>query len=54
MGPLRDQMSVETAGAIIWTLASPEVHRMLTRQCSWSAAQYRDWLRTTLTATLLP
>jgi AcrR family transcriptional regulator len=53
-GPLRDQMSVEAAGSIIWTLTSAEVHRMLTVQCSWTPGQYRDWLRTTLTATLLP
>jgi len=53
-GPLRDGMPIETASSIIWTLAGPEVHRMLTARCSWSPEQYRDWLRTTLIATLLP
>jgi AcrR family transcriptional regulator len=52
-GSLRDDMSVETAGSIIWTLASPEVHRMLTVECEWTRQQYQDWLRQTLTATLL-
>jgi AcrR family transcriptional regulator len=53
-GPLRDDMSVETAGSILWTLASPDVHRMLTVDCSWTSQQYQNWLRETLTATLLP
>lgn len=53
-GPLRDEMTVETAGSILWTLASPEVHRMLTVQSSWTSQQYQDWLTDTLTATLLP
>ena len=29
-------MSEEEAGAIIWTLASPEVHRALTQDCGWA------------------
>ncbi|MEP7054844.1 MAG: helix-turn-helix domain-containing protein [Actinomycetota bacterium] len=53
-GPLRNEMTVETAGSILWTLASPDVHRMLTVQNSWTSQQYQDWLRETLTATLLP
>ncbi len=53
-GPLRDEMTVETAGSILWTLASPDVHRMLTVQSSWTSQQYQEWLRETLTATLLP
>lgn len=53
-GPLRDGLSAEDAGAVIWTLASPEVHRMLTVDCGWSTAAYRDWLRHTLAAALLP
>lgn len=53
-GPLRHEMTVETAGSILWTLASPDVHRMLTVQNSWTSQQYRDWLRETLAATLLP
>ncbi len=53
-GPLRNQMTTETAGSILWTLASPDVHRMLTVQNSWTSERYQDWLRETLTATLLP
>lgn len=53
-GPLRNDLSVEAAGSVMWTLASPDVHRMLTVYCSWTSQQYQDWLRETLTATLLP
>ena len=53
-GPFRDDMPVEQAAAVIWTLTSPEVHRMLTVDWAWASPQYQDWLRTTLQATLLP
>lgn len=53
-GPLRGGMTTEDAGSILWTLASPDVHRMLTVQNSWSSQHFQDWLRETLIATLLP
>ena len=53
-GPLRNEMSVEAAAAVLWTLASPDVYRMLTVHWSWSRGQYEDWLRETLIAALLP
>jgi AcrR family transcriptional regulator len=53
-GPLRDRMSVEEAGAIIWTLASPEVHRALTLDCGWPSSRFREWLERMLVAALLP
>lgn len=53
-GPLRDDLPVERAAAVIWTLASPEVHRMLRVDWSWTLEQYEAWLRDTLIATLLP
>jgi AcrR family transcriptional regulator len=53
-GPLRDRMSSQDAGSIIWTLASPEVHRALTVDCGWSSVKFRDWLQHMLTAALLP
>ena len=51
-GPLRQ--SVEETAAVIWTLTSPEVHRMLRVDWQWSPEQYEAWLRTTLGASLLP
>ena len=53
-GPLRDRMSSQDAESIIWTLASPEVHRALTVDCGWSSVKFRDWLQHMLTAALLP
>lgn len=53
-GPLRDGLPEEEATAIAWTLTSPEVHQMLRDTWGWSRARYEEWLRQTLTASLLP
>lgn len=53
-GPLRDGISVDDAATIVWTLASPEVHRLLRAERGWTAERYRVWLAMTLTRTLLP
>jgi AcrR family transcriptional regulator len=51
-GPLR--VDVERAGEIIWTLASPDVSRMLCDDRGWTQDEYADWLEDTLVSTLLP
>jgi AcrR family transcriptional regulator len=38
----------------IYTLMSPEVHRILTAERGWSADHYERWLTDTLSAALLP
>ncbi len=53
-GPLRDGISVDEAAASIWTLTSPEVHHMMRVDWRRTPAQYEDWLRVTLEASLLP
>jgi AcrR family transcriptional regulator len=53
-GPLRDGVDVEHAAAMIWTLTSTDVHRMLRDQCGWDAEQYESWLRDSLLDALLP
>jgi len=53
-GPLREGMPVEEAAAVLWTLTSPEVHRMLRVDWAWPAERYERWLRGTLVSTLLP
>lgn len=53
-GPLRDGVSVDDAGAILWTLTSPEVHRLLRDHSGWSRQRYAEWLGETLARTLLP
>jgi AcrR family transcriptional regulator len=53
-GPLHDGLSQEDAAAVVWTLTSPEVHYMLRDTWDWPAERYEQWLRETLTASLLP
>jgi AcrR family transcriptional regulator len=53
-GPLRDGLSHEDAAAMAWTLTSPEVHLMLRDTWGWPRHRYEQWLRETLTASLLP
>jgi len=52
-GPLRRERSVEEAAAIVWTLTSPEVHRLLRVDRGWSKERFRDWLGDTLARTLI-
>ncbi|MBJ7593744.1 MAG: helix-turn-helix transcriptional regulator [Candidatus Dormibacteraeota bacterium] len=53
-GPLRNGVTTDDAAAIIWTLTSPEVHRLFRVNREWSAEHYAQWLSETLTRTLLP
>lgn len=53
-GPLREQLPVEQAAAVLWTLTSPEVHHMLRVDWGWPPELFQSWLRTTLEGTLLP
>jgi len=52
-GPLRDGLNVEDAAAIVWAVASPEVHGLLRVGRGWTPERYREWLNTTLSRTLL-
>jgi AcrR family transcriptional regulator len=52
-GPLRGGMSAEDAAAIVWTLASPEVHGLLRAGRGWSRERHTAWLAETLTRTLV-
>ena len=51
-GSLR--VSTKRAGEIIWTLASPDVGRMLCDELGWTQTQHARWLSDTLIRTLLP
>jgi AcrR family transcriptional regulator len=53
-GPLRNEMDVSETASIIWTLTSPEVHRLLRDGCGWSHERFARWLEDTLVRTLLP
>jgi AcrR family transcriptional regulator len=52
-GPLRDGLGEEEAAAIVWTLTSPEVHRLLRIERGWTAKRYVAWLEATLKGALL-
>jgi AcrR family transcriptional regulator len=53
-GPLREGLSQADAAAIVWSLTSPEIHRLLRVDRAWSPERYSEWLAETLTRTLLP
>jgi AcrR family transcriptional regulator len=53
-GPLRGGVSDGDAAAMVWTLASPEVHGLLRGERGWSRDRYEAWLADTVTRTLLP
>ncbi len=53
-GPLRTGLQVSEAADIVWTLASAEVHRLLTAERHWSGQRYEQWLAETLAVLLLP
>jgi AcrR family transcriptional regulator len=52
-GPFRGGIGEEEAAAIIWTLASPEVHGLLRDGRGWALDRYVAWLGDTLARTLL-
>ena len=43
-GPLRDDLSVNRAAQVVWTLTSPEVHLLMRDSGGWSEPSYRAWL----------
>lgn len=52
-GPLRAGLTKEDATAIVWTMTSPEVHRLLRFGRGWTPERYTDWLAESLTRILL-
>lgn len=53
-GPLRGGVSVEAATETTWALSSPDLHWLVTLRLGWTRDRYRNWLRDTLAAALLP
>lgn len=51
-GALGTATSDEQAAAAIFAIGHPDIHRSLTRDAGWSAADYRAWLDASLTAAL--
>ena len=53
-GPFRARINADYALNTIWTLTSPEVFLLLTRDRGWSNEDYAQWLADMLTRALLP
>jgi AcrR family transcriptional regulator len=53
IGALRQDLSVERAAQLLFTLCGPEPFRRLRVEFGWSADDYRGWLAEVLEATLL-
>jgi AcrR family transcriptional regulator len=53
-GPLRDEMTEAQAAATYGALANPDTYASLTQDWGWSAEQYEQWLRGSMTLLLLP
>jgi AcrR family transcriptional regulator len=43
-GRLRDDLTVDRAAQVVWTLTSPEVHHLMRDLGGWSEPSYRAWL----------
>lgn len=52
-GGLREDVTVEAATDIVWTIASPEVYQRLVRWRGWTPERYEAWAADTLQRTLL-
>jgi AcrR family transcriptional regulator len=53
-GPFREKKDEAYATDIVWTMTSPEVFLLLTRDLGWSKEKYAQWLADTLARLLLP
>lgn len=53
-GNLREGLNIPDAAELVWSLTSPEVFLLLTRDRKYSPEQYAAWLQATLKRLLLP
>jgi AcrR family transcriptional regulator len=53
-GALRESLNRAQAAELIWSMTSPELYLLLTRDLHWTDEQYTQWLTETLIRLLLP
>jgi AcrR family transcriptional regulator len=53
-GSLREDVNRGQAAEVIWSMTSPELYLLLTRDLHWTDEQYSQWLTDTLIRLLLP
>jgi hypothetical protein len=51
---LREGLDDSQATEIVWTIASPDIYRLLTVERGWSKERFSQWLGDILTRLLLP
>jgi AcrR family transcriptional regulator len=52
-GHLRDGVTVEAAGEVLWTYSSPELYELLVLTRGWSLSRYADFIADAMIAALL-
>ena len=53
-GSLREDLNRGRAAEVIWSMTSPELYLLLTRDLHWTDEQYSQWLTDALVRLLLP
>jgi len=53
-GPLREGLTGTRAGDLLWSMTSPELYLLFTRDRAWTDDQYAQWLTDMLIRLLLP
>jgi AcrR family transcriptional regulator len=53
-GHLRDGITVEHAGEVLWTYSSPELYELLVLTRGWPVSRYADFIAEAMIAALLP
>jgi hypothetical protein len=53
-GALREGLGQVKAAELIWSMTSPELYLLVTRDLRWTDEQYSQWLMDTLIRLLLP
>ena len=54
LGPLRDDLDLDTATDILWLLKDPALYTALVGDRGWPPERYQAWLARTMQASLLP
>jgi AcrR family transcriptional regulator len=54
LGGLRDDVTVEEAGDVLFSVSSPEMYELLVNRRAWSIERYERYVRETITHALMP
>ena len=54
IGGVRDGVTVEEAGDVLFTVSSPEMYELLVTRRGWSLERYSRYVRDTITHALFP